>query len=737
MRRRTLRHALLAFAAGAASLAIISTGSTPASAAVVSQGLSCGLGGNQTATLNTTAPATAVRGSTFTVVLAPSGPPGTASGAEIKNMVTTFQAPAGSTIVPGSAVASGGSGTLGSVTTAISGSTVQLRVPGPIANGASFVNPTLTFQLQATGVVGSTLSVTFRQNAGYTLTAAGSINVSCNANNPTKLTNTVIQADPASTTTTTSQPTGPTTTAVGTTTTTAPQPIVSYQDWSPTGGCGTVQSTTAPANVESVTVTASAGAGGRSGGQGGGATVAGGLGGQAVGTFAATPGQTFSAIVGCAGANGGNSSNTAQPAGYSNGGGTGRGSVIAGVTGASGGSGGGSTAVCIGAACKADNLASTPIVVAGGGGGGGVSNCAGTPSGPGGNGGSSTSTALGGGAGNSGANGGGGGNSGGSSGGGGGGAGGVNSNGGDQNGGSSPNGSGGAGLNVVGGGGGGGFIGGAAGGNSATGCKGAGGGGGGSSWIASAGTATSFGTAATAGVTLRFKIVTDPIPCGIDREPFATTEGLLDRQMRDFKGRTPTFAEQDLWVGGINRCERSADELITSLLPTAQTLDDAKQVRLYLAYFDRPPDPSGFAYWQRQLDAGRGLVHAALQFANSPEFVREYGSLNNGAFVDLVYLNVLGRTPDPTGRTFWVSRLDNGVANRGQVMINFSESSEYTRQQTNAVQVFRMFRGMRQRFPSTTEFFGLLDPITNQGKALEDAANAIRTSTGYAARINP
>ena len=73
--------------------------------------------------------------------------------------------------------------------------------------------------------------------------------------------------------------------------------------------------------------------------------------------------------------------------------------------------------------------------------------------------------------------------------------------------------------------------------------------------------------------------------------------------------------------------------------------------------------------------------------------------------------------------------------NRGDVMINFSESSENVRTKTNHVQVFRLFRGMRQRFPSKAEYFALLDPITTNGKALTDASKAIRQSAGYAARF--
>jgi hypothetical protein len=485
-----------------------------------------------------------------------------------------------------------------------------------------------------------------------------------------------------------------------------------------------------------VAISATGGSGGRSGAQGGSSTVAGGAGGQAVGTFAATPGQTYSAVVACSGANGGSSDNTATPGGYAAGGGTGRGSVIAGVTGASGGSGGGASAACLGAACLADSGGVTPLVVAGGGGGGGVSNCAGTSSGAGGSGGAASATDGSGGGGNSGANG--------SSANGSGGAGGVNSNGGSASGGSSGNGSGGLGVNVVGGGGGGGFVGGAAGSNSSTGCKGAGGGGGGSSWIKSGATDTSFATAATPAVVLTFTIstpaptttTTTTAPCAADKVPFPTVSALVNQQYKDFKGVAPTPAQTNQWVPAITNCTATADALIVSLLPTdLTTLDDARLVRLYLAYFKRPPDPSGFAYWKAQLDAGKGLINAARKFADSPEFKRTYGSLSNGAFIDLVYLNVLDRAPDPTGREFWLTRLDNKTKNRGDVMINFSESSENVRVKTNHVQVFRLYRSMMAKFPSKTAYFALLDPITTSGKTLQDAAKAIRLSADYDARV--
>jgi hypothetical protein len=772
MKRRSVRSILLATAAAAAGLVLATSNGTPASAAVVSQGLSCGIGGNQTATLSTTAAATVEAGGTFQVTLAPSGPAGKADGAEIKNMVTTWNVPSGASIVAGSASASGGSGTLGNYSTSISGTTVKLTVPGPIAKDQTFVNPTVKFNLKATGAAGATIKTTFRQTAAYTLTAAGSINVSCDATTPlTSLTSTTIQAAATTTTQATTTTTGgattsttagatTSTTAGPTTTTTTAPPTITSQSWSPGTACGTPQSTTAPANTTSVSITAVGGKGGQSGSQASSANRPGGSGGQAFGTFAATPGQTFSAVVGCNGANGQNGTATNTNAGgWSTGGNTGTGSIVLFQPGAGGGGGGGSSAACSGADCVAGS--GTPLVVAGGGGGGGVSNCAGTPSGSGGAGGSGSNATGDGGFGPSGANGGNGGDSGGGSSSIKGGLGGVNTDIPTSDGGNAPS-TGtfdGAGLSVVGGGGGGGYAGGAQGQNANTGCKGAGGGGGGSSWVKGTATNATFSTAATAGVVLTFTIstpaptttttsttttsttqptttTTTTAPCSPDKVPFPSVQALVDQQYLDFTGATPTSAQNAQWVPAITNCSATADALIVSLLPTdLTTLDDARLVRLYLAYFNRPPDPSGYAYWQRQLDAGKGLINAAKKFAESNEFKTKYGTVSNSAFVELVYQNVLGRASDPTGKQFWLTRLDNKTKNRGDVMINFSESSENVNKKTNHVQVFRLYRTMMAKFPSRTAYFALLDPITTNGKTLQDAAKAIRLSPEYDARV--
>jgi len=124
--------------------------------------------------------------------------------------------------------------------------------------------------------------------------------------------------------------------------------------------------------------------------------------------------------------------------------------------------------------------------------------------------------------------------------------------------------------------------------------------------------------------------------------------------------------------------------------------------RLYLASFGRPADTSGLRYWVGKKFAGATLASIATTFTQSSEFVRRYGSLGSGAFVDLVYQNVLGRGPDAAGRRHWVAKLDAG-ASRGSVMVAFSESSEFVRKTRVRTDATLTAYGLLGRAPSAAE----------------------------------
>jgi hypothetical protein len=209
------------------------------------------------------------------------------------------------------------------------------------------------------------------------------------------------------------------------------------------------------------------------------------------------------------------------------------------------------------------------------------------------------------------------------------------------------------------------------------------------------------------------------------------------QQYADFKGRAATSAEVTAAATKITNCTQAADAFIATLLPTDITTTDAQLVRLYHAFFKRAPDTGGFNYWTAQIDTkGKTIATVAQNFASLSEFKNTYGPLGNSAFVDLVYRNVLDRNAEPAGKTFWLKQLDTKARDRGQVMTNFSESSENRRIRTPLVETFRVFRAMRLRLPSTPE----LTTLTAQRTAVANTPvtvtiNAIRTSAAYAARF--
>ena len=134
------------------------------------------------------------------------------------------------------------------------------------------------------------------------------------------------------------------------------------------------------------------------------------------------------------------------------------------------------------------------------------------------------------------------------------------------------------------------------------------------------------------------------------------------------------------WVSRITAKPSDQYQLISDLRASADNTGNVDPVaRLYSAYFLRNPDPGGFHYWLTKKRNGTNLSAISNTFATSSEFKNRYGSLSNGAFVNLVYQNVLGRAGEPSGVTFWTNQLNAGKKTRGQVMANFSESSEYKR----------------------------------------------------------
>jgi len=107
----------------------------------------------------------------------------------------------------------------------------------------------------------------------------------------------------------------------------------------------------------------------------------------------------------------------------------------------------------------------------------------------------------------------------------------------------------------------------------------------------------------------------------------------------------------------------------------AKTESYLKVERLYRACLSRKPDAGGITWWVHQLDAGMELRDMAARFMDSAEFRTKYGDVSDAEFIQLLYINVLGRAPDAGGYAYWLGRIASGYPKQ-DILVSFSESPE-------------------------------------------------------------
>lgn len=95
----------------------------------------------------------------------------------------------------------------------------------------------------------------------------------------------------------------------------------------------------------------------------------------------------------------------------------------------------------------------------------------------------------------------------------------------------------------------------------------------------------------------------------------------------------------------------------------------ASQIQqLYIAYYGRPADPAGLAYWQAQAAAGtaRGTTDAAIldsfgaSFGANAEYTATFANMSDVQKVNTVYNNLFSHDADPSGLLYWATKLTNG-----------------------------------------------------------------------------
>ncbi len=90
--------------------------------------------------------------------------------------------------------------------------------------------------------------------------------------------------------------------------------------------------------------------------------------------------------------------------------------------------------------------------------------------------------------------------------------------------------------------------------------------------------------------------------------------------------------------------------------------------KLYVATFNRAPDADGLEYWVYK--SNLSLEGIAKSFFEQPETEALYPSnYSNSKFIDAIYENVFGRTPDKAGKNYWLEDLNTHYIDRGTFIL--------------------------------------------------------------------
>ena len=84
--------------------------------------------------------------------------------------------------------------------------------------------------------------------------------------------------------------------------------------------------------------------------------------------------------------------------------------------------------------------------------------------------------------------------------------------------------------------------------------------------------------------------------------------------------------------------------------------DDVQKI--YIAYYGRPADAVGLAFWESQLGAtGGNLSDIIGSFGASSEFDTCFGGLSDSSLISNIYQQLFGRDPDAGGLAFYLAEL--------------------------------------------------------------------------------
>lgn len=96
----------------------------------------------------------------------------------------------------------------------------------------------------------------------------------------------------------------------------------------------------------------------------------------------------------------------------------------------------------------------------------------------------------------------------------------------------------------------------------------------------------------------------------------------------------------------------------------------------YIAYYGRPADADGLAFWRERIEDAGSLDGIIQAFGESEEFTQRFGELTPTELVTNLYQQLFNRDPEPAGLSFYAAQLETGAASLQSIAVNILSGAQ-------------------------------------------------------------
>ena len=97
---------------------------------------------------------------------------------------------------------------------------------------------------------------------------------------------------------------------------------------------------------------------------------------------------------------------------------------------------------------------------------------------------------------------------------------------------------------------------------------------------------------------------------------------------------------------------------------------------IYLAFFGRPADPEGLAFWEEQTQGGADLSVMLNALAFTEEYQTRFEGMSDAQIITSIYQSLFNRDPEPEGLAFFLEAMSEGTMTLTSIAVDIFDGAQ-------------------------------------------------------------